>query len=239
MIYVYLLFICGCWSYFPSIEVKGKIDGLIEDTNYARDDFIELDQLKVRKLVKCFLEDPKELEDPFEPSLFDDFSFIHLLFSMRCERNDVVFGEAYDKLFVEGSCPLERAFEERTATGLNLVHLTLKYRNQGGFAKIRSLNACLPRFAQYFAATDIIGIDPFMLASFSLSGGVVSSSHCNPSDLQFLARSIIYMSEKKYFLNSHNKVSLNKEGRNFLTGSIFAFVDNYEYIICAFFCLLS
>ena len=224
MTYIFLLLFSGCQSDFSFIKPKGRIDDFMKSRkNYIKDGTMVLDQSKIRGMVESFVDKPEELSDPFETSFFGGFSFIHFVFAMECEKNDTLFENAYAKLFEDKPDVLERAFRVSTRNRLNLVHLALKYGNQSGFEKIKSL----PISEKYFKSSNIIGEDPFMLAVRIISRQVAKPDYCQ-NYINFLVESISYMSSKSYFLDSEGNLIKKSKGKDSLTGSISAFVDSYE-----------
>ncbi len=59
MFILWILFLFGCQSNLIGLKVKGTLDELVrESQNYMGDVILQLDQPKVMKLMKDFLECP-------------------------------------------------------------------------------------------------------------------------------------------------------------------------------------
>ena len=235
MFILWILFLFGCQSNLIGPKVKGTLDELVrESQNYMGDVILQLDQPKVMKLMKDFLECPEALQYPLEPSPCDNISFIHLLFAIRSSGNDMngnVFKSVYDKLFsVNKDLTEESIFDLETDLGCNVIHLSLKYMNRAGFEKINEINKRRD-LREYFTSPDILGNNPLTLASHVLALAIFNyyGDSCYTSEsLCFLREAITYMISNKYFLNSSGYISTNEGNRNFLTEAINVFSSKYE-----------
>ena len=229
MIAVCFLLITSCWGNLFHLKSKEKIDNYVEQyRNYTKTNSINLDQIKVREMIMYFTSSPEELQEPFRMNLSGRFSFIHLLFSMECGIEDFLFEDAWRKLFKDGTVIPNELFTKKDRLGMNVVHLALKYGNQTGIEKIK---ACAGKYErECFTSADIIGVDPFMVAASTLAFGVIGYSSYSPGYLRFLSTNLLYMFEKRYFLNSEGDISRDKRERNFLMGSIFTFTKRYRNV---------
>ena len=107
----------SCHNDFVNLKTKGSLDDLIQDSsNYLSDDVMELDQLKVTRVMKQFLDQPEELEDPLALSVCDNISFIHLLFSVKSSMSseDILFDLVYERLLKHKKIEEESIFYPKT-----------------------------------------------------------------------------------------------------------------------------
>ncbi len=225
----------SCHNDFVNLKTKGSLDDLIQDSsNYLSDDVMELDQLKVTRVMKQFLDQPEELEDPLALSVCDNISFIHLLFSVKSSMSseDILFDLVYERLLKHKKIEEESIFYPKTLLGHNIIHLAIKCANQRGFEKIKELDK-KKNLKNFFLSPDSVGKDSLILASHVLASGLIDSfdddkPYYDDGSLLFLKDAILYMISKKYFLSEKCLLNENNKGRNFLTEAIYAFVEGYS-----------
>ena len=219
-----LLLFTNCFSNISVGKFKGKVDDLISETrNLWGDKVWELDQSKLKRVIEEFVNNLNELEDPFASAAYGGFSFVHLLFALKCDEEGGLFDKAYE-ILTQRKVTEEEMFDLKTILDYNIIHLVINHGNQRGFEKIKEI-AERRDLSQYFISTNSFGRDPFMLACLSLVAQFMGfcgnpEGFKNGGTVLFLKEAIQYMAPKRYFLNEQGSLNVDMMGQTLLNGAI-------------------
>ena len=219
-----LLLFTNCSSSISAGKFKGKVDDLISETrNLWGDKVWGLDQSKLRRAIEEFVNNPNELEDPFASTAYGGFSFVHLLFALKCDEEGGLFDKAYE-ILTQREVTEEEMFDLKTILDYNIIHLVMDYGNHRGFEKIKEI-AERKDLSQYFISINSLGRDPFMLACLSLVARFMDfcgnpEEFRNGGTILFLKEAIQYMAPKRYFLNEQGSLNVDMMGQTLLNGAI-------------------